>query len=135
MRIGAVTDRALIPEMHSTKPKTVNVGAISLLLVCAIASAEVPTGSKLADTAIAQVGVTTVYDPKYVKLAYPGGDLPMSHGVCSDVVVRAFRAIGVDLQIVVHEDMTRSFASYPKMWGLRAPDRNIDHRRLPTLLR
>jgi uncharacterized protein YijF (DUF1287 family) len=90
-------------------------------------------GKKLATAAKAQVGVTTLYDPSYVKLAYPMGDLPLERGVCSDVVVRAFRSAGADLQQVIHEDMTANFSSYPKLWGLRRPDFNIDHRRVPNL--
>ncbi len=88
----------------------------------------------IAAAAERQVGVTTIYDSRYVSLRYPGGDLPPERGVCADVIVRAFRAIGVDLQREVHEDMGRNFAAYPKMWGLRAPDTNIDHRRVPNLM-
>jgi uncharacterized protein len=88
----------------------------------------------LARAAARQVGVTTRYDPTYVRLAYPNGDVPMDRGVCADVIVRAFRTIGVDLQVEVHEDMRRNFAAYPHGWGLRAPDRNIDHRRVPNLM-
>ncbi|HEY0591413.1 MAG TPA: DUF1287 domain-containing protein, partial [Thermoanaerobaculia bacterium] len=66
--------------------------------------------------------------------AYPGGDVPPDRGVCSDVVIRAFRAIGVDLQAEVHEDMRRNFRAYPRIWGLRRPDANIDHRRVPNLM-
>jgi len=82
-----------------------------------------------------QVGVTVHYDPAYVQLKYPGGDVPRDRGVCSDVVVRAFREIGVDLQRDVHEDMRAHFAAYPNMWHLRGPDANIDHRRVPNLMR
>ena len=80
-----------------------------------------------------QVGVTRGYDPAYRSIGYPNGDVPLQTGVCSDVVIRAFRAAGVDLQVLVHEDMKRNFAAYPKNWGLRGPDRNIDHRRVPNL--
>ena len=83
----------------------------------------------------AQYGVTTRYDGSYARLAYPGGDVPLDRGVCTDVVIRAYRALGIDLQQRVHEDMRANFASYPKLWGLRAPDRNIDHRRVPNLIR
>jgi len=114
--------------------KRVSATAVCLLL-CAIASADATTGTRLAEAALAQVGVTTIYDPSYVKLRYPGGDLPKSRGVCSDVVIRAFRSIGIDLQVAVHEDMQRHFDAYPKIWGLRAPDANIDHRRVPNLMR
>lgn len=74
-----------------------------------------------------------VYDPAYVKLAYPGGDVADDRGVCTDTVIRAFRHAGVDLQVEVYEDMRASFSAYPKMWGLTKPDRNIDHRRVPNL--
>ena len=89
---------------------------------------------RIAAAAASQVGVTKYYDSRYVSLRYPGGDLPPERGVCADVVVRAFRAIGVDLQREVHEDMARNFSAYPNKWGLRAPDTNIDHRRVPNLM-
>jgi len=110
-------------------------GIFLLIGFCAVARADSSTGLKLADAALAQVGVTTIYDPSYVKLRYPGGDLPRSRGVCSDFVIRAFRAIGIDLQVALHEDMQRHFGAYPQMWGLGAPDANIDHRRVPNLMR
>ena len=87
----------------------------------------------LLDAAAAQVGVTRRCDAAYVRIAYPGGDVPMDRGVCTDVVIRAYRGIGVDLQQRVHEDMRAHWAAYPKLWGLRGPDRNIDHRRVPNL--
>ena len=83
----------------------------------------------------ARIGRTRVYDPAYVALGYPGGDVADDRGVCSDVVVRALRAEGLDLQQAVHEDMRAHFGSYPQRWGLRRPDRNIDHRRVPNLQR
>jgi uncharacterized protein len=89
---------------------------------------------KLIAAAIEQVGVTTEYDPAYVKLAYPNGDVPLKTGVCADVIVRAFRHVAIDLQKELHEDMKRNFAKYPKKWGLRATDANIDHRRVPNLM-
>jgi uncharacterized protein YijF (DUF1287 family) len=73
------------------------------------------------------------YDPAYVSLAYPGGDVPADTGVCTDEVIRTYRALGLDLQKLVHEDMKRAFSAYPKNWGLNAPDKNIDHRRVPNL--
>ncbi len=87
----------------------------------------------LVDHARQQIGRTTSYDPAYVVLGYPGGDVPMDRGVCTDVVVRAWRGLGVDLQKLVHEDMASNFSAYPKNWGLKRPDRNIDHRRVPNL--
>jgi uncharacterized protein YijF (DUF1287 family) len=80
-----------------------------------------------------QTRVTHTYDPAYVSISYPNGDIPLERGVCADVIVRAYRAAGVDLQKAVHEDMRKNFAAYPKLWGLRRPDPNIDHRRVANL--
>jgi uncharacterized protein YijF (DUF1287 family) len=85
------------------------------------------------DGAIDQVGKTTGYDPSYQSLEYPNGDVPIETGVCSDVVVRAFRKADIDLQKDVHEDMKSNFSAYPTKWGLTGPDANIDHRRVPNL--
>ena len=93
-----------------------------------------PPVRSVVDSARAQTGVTTGYDPSYVRIAYPGGDVAPETGVCTDVVIRAFRAAGVDLQREVHEDMARAFSSYPRRWGLAKPDTNIDHRRVPNLM-
>jgi uncharacterized protein YijF (DUF1287 family) len=93
-----------------------------------------PNLKQLIAGATAQAGVTTGYDPSYVKLNYPLGDVPKETGVCSDVVVRAFRSAGVDLQKEVHEDMARAWSEYPRKWGTSAPDANIDHRRVLNLM-
>ena len=85
------------------------------------------------DGAIEQVGKTTGYDPSYQKIDYPNGDVPIETGVCSDVIVRAFRKANIDLQKDVHEDMKANFSAYPTRWGMKAPDANIDHRRVPNL--
>lgn len=74
------------------------------------------------------------YDPAYVRLPYPGGDVPADTGVCTDEVIRAYRAVGIDLQKEVHEDMAANFSAYPQKWGRRGPDANIDHRRVPNLM-
>lgn len=90
--------------------------------------------AKLVAAAEAQIGQTLRYDGSYVKIAYPGGDVPLEYGVCTDVVIRAYRAgLGIDLQKLVHEDMRRNFSAYPARWGLKKPDPNIDHRRVPNL--
>lgn len=82
----------------------------------------------------AQIGQTVTYDPTYTRIPYPDGDVPLSKGVCTDVVIRALRnALDFDLQKAVHEDMRKAFAKYPHNWGLTAPDPNIDHRRVPNL--
>jgi uncharacterized protein YijF (DUF1287 family) len=85
------------------------------------------------DGAIEQVGKTTSYDPSYQKIDYPGGDVPIETGVCSDVIIRAFRKANIDLQKDIHEDMKSNFADYPTKWGLKSTDANIDHRRVPNL--
>ena len=103
----------------------------SFLIVCAPAFAM----QCLVDGARQQLGVTLIYDPAYVRLDYPGGDVPIERGVCTDVVVRAYRALGIDLQQLVHEDMRANFSRYPRNWGLKGTDRNIDHRRVPNLAR
>ena len=84
--------------------------------------------------AIDQVGKTTGYDPSYQKIDYPNGDVPIETGVCSDVIVRAFRKANIDLQKDVHEDMKSGFSAYPTRWGLSGPDSNIDHRRVANLM-
>jgi len=89
---------------------------------------------KVVDSAIEQTRQTFEYDPSYAKLDYPNGDVPLERGVCADVIVRAFRNAGTDLQKEVHEDMTRHFSAYPAKWGARKPDKNIDHRRVPNLM-
>lgn len=93
-----------------------------------------PWPLRLVRAARSQIGVTRFYDGTYRRLAYPGGDVPAKTGVCTDVVIRAYRAaFGFDLQRHLHEDMARAFASYPDRWGLARPDPNIDHRRVPNL--
>ncbi len=89
--------------------------------------------SRLSEAAIERTKQRVVYDPAYVTLAYPMGDVAPDRGVCADVVIRVFRAAGVDLQALVHEDMKTAFAAYPNHWGLARPDANIDHRRVPNL--
>ena len=106
---------------------------VVLLTATGIASATPDFATRLVDAARTQIGVTRGYDPAYVRLAYPGGDVPIESGVCTDVIVRAYRGLGIDLQQRVHEDMRRAFDAYPKLWGLKSTDRNIDHRRVPNL--
>ena len=81
-----------------------------------------------------QIGKTIIYDPKYVGLSYPNGDVPLSRGVCTDVIIRAMRdGLHRDLQKEVHEDMKKAFSTYPKIWGAKSTDKNIDHRRVPNI--
>jgi uncharacterized protein YijF (DUF1287 family) len=90
--------------------------------------------SKLSDAAISLTEQRVTYDPTYFAISYPNGDVPADKGVCTDVVIRAFRKNGIDLQKEVHEDMAANFNLYPKRWGLKKPDTNIDHRRVPNLM-
>lgn len=98
-------------------------------------SAPVPPSPPLVAAARAQIGVVRVYDPTYYGLSYPGGDVPADRGVCTDVVIRALRRQGLDLQRAIHEDMLTHFDLYPNRWGLSQPDRSIDHRRVPNQMR
>ena len=90
--------------------------------------------TQLADSALTLTKQQVRYDPSYVQISYPNGDVPANTGVCTDVVIRAYRKLGIDLQKEVHEDMKANFDKYPKIWGLSRPDRNIDHRRVPNLM-
>ncbi len=108
---------------------------------CACAALAASTGqtdgasfaSRLVEAALDRTRQIVRYDPAYVKLDYPGGDVPSGTGVCTDEVIRCYRALGYDLQKLVHEDMAANFSAYPRDWGLKAPDKNIDHRRVPNL--
>ena len=125
--------------MGTTKGRKLPAGMSAMRWMLALAMMVLPmaaqeSGAKIVEAARKQVGVTLSYDPAYVALKYPGGDLPREKGVCTDVVIRALRdGLGQDLQKLVHEDMTADFGAYPKNWGLSRPDKNIDHRRVPNL--
>ena len=93
----------------------------------------IPKHIRLAKAAERRTQRNVTYDPAYVALDYPGGDPADNRGVCSDVVIRAYRGVDVDLQVHVHEDMKTNFTAYPNRWGLKRPDKNIDHRRVPNL--
>jgi hypothetical protein len=110
-----------------------NIFLVSLL---SLSSAWAGAGDKIVEAARKQIGVTVNYDPAYVSLDYPDGDVPRESGVCTDVVIRALRdGLAKDLQKLVHEDMKANFAKYPKIWDLKRPDKNIDHRRVPNLMK
>jgi len=108
--------------------------ATSTMRVADAANNISPWAEKLIAAARTQIGVTLEYDGAYVALKFPGGDIPRVTGVCTDVIIRAYRdAFNFDLQRAVNADMRRNFRAYPKRWGLKRPDRNIDHRRVPNL--
>ena len=114
-----VAKRETAPTSESTRPLPDNAS---------------PELKQFLASAFEQTKLTTGYDPSYVNLEYPGGDVPLETGVCSDVLVRAFRKAGIDLQKEVHEDMTSAWSAYPREWGAARPDRNIDHRRVLNLM-
>ncbi len=112
-----------------------------VIFLAGVASSAAAQGHRmpadLVDTLLAaaleQTSRPGTYDGSYRRIGYPGGDVPSGVGVCTDVVIRAYRKVGVDLQVKVHEDMKRAFRAYPALWGLSRPDPNIDHRRVPNL--
>lgn len=89
---------------------------------------------KLADSALILTKDKVKYDPSYFSISYPNGDIPKDKGVCTDVIIRTYRKLNIDLQKEVHEDMAANFPKYPNIWGLRGTDKNIDHRRVPNLM-
>ena len=105
-----------------------------IFLFCVfVANAQNKFALQLSNSALSLIDNTVKYDPTYFVLKYPNGDVPADKGVCTDVIIRAYRKLGIDLQKEVHEDMAKNFSKYPKTWGLKKPDTNIDHRRVPNL--
>ncbi len=111
---------------------------ILLILLVFVGSLKLPAQvdffKSLADSAFTLTKQKVMYDPSYFTIKYPGGDVPADRGVCTDVVIREYRKMGIDLQKEVHEDMVANFSKYPKNWGLSKTDKNIDHRRVPNLM-
>lgn len=105
-----------------------------VLLFTSFACSQKTGNSPVADCAYELTKDHVVYNPSYFVIKYPNGDVPSGLGVCTDVVIRTYRKLGIDLQKEVHEDMTQNFSIYPKIWGLKTPDTNIDHRRVPNLM-
>ena len=103
-----------------------------LLIFCNICLAQ--TNIKLSNAAVELTKNKVIYDGSYFSIPYPNGDVPKGKGVCTDVIIRAYRKLGIDLQKEVHEDMKVNFEIYPKIWGLKTTDKNIDHRRVPNLM-
>jgi len=105
-----------------------------LILLSSLTRAQDTFFLRLADSALTLTQQHVIYDPHYFTIKYPGGDVPSGKGVCTDVIIRAYRKMGIDLQKEVHEDMAANFGIYPKIWGMKHTDRNIDHRRVPNLM-
>ncbi len=119
--------------------KNLNMPLVAILFT--ISAIGQPSGSessfrkKLSLQAISLTRTKVVYNPAYVSMPYPMGDVPPNTGVCTDVVIRAYRKLGIDLQKEVHLDMEKNFDAYPKIWGRTTTDKNIDHRRVPNLMK
>jgi uncharacterized protein len=109
-------------------------GALILGLCTQLLCAQNELGARLASASVELTQQRVTYDPAYFSIPYPNGDVPADKGVCTDVIIRAYRKLGVDLQQLVHEDMKSNFPKYPNNWGLTKTDRNIDHRRVPNLM-
>ena len=106
------------------------------MLFCSLSFGQINNNymERLADSAITLARDRVTYDPTYFSIPYPNGDVPKDKGVCTDVIIRVYRKLGLDLQREVHEDMVANFNKYPTNWGLKRPDKNIDHRRVPNLM-
>ena len=107
--------------------------SLGLLFIISSFNQQKSFEKKISDAAITLTKDKVVYNGAYVSIPYPNGDVPKSQGVCTDVIIRAYRKLGIDLQKEVHEDMKSNFSKYPKTWGLTKTDTNIDHRRVPNL--
>ena len=107
---------------------------IWFLILSYLCQAQIDFYSQLSNAALELTKQQVTYDPRYFSIPYPNGDVPSDKGVCTDVIIRAYRKLGIDLQKEVHEDMKVNFSVYPKNWGLTNTDTNIDHRRVPNLM-
>ncbi len=115
--------------------KTLWLKTLFVLISTSLASGQDGFYKMLADSTLVLTNQKVIYDPSYFSIDYPNGDVPSDKGVCTDVIIRAYRKLGIDLQKEVHEDMKANFADYPQNWGLDKPDKNIDHRRVPNLMK
>lgn len=114
--------------------KKSTISILTLVLVSLFTNAQTNFQLALADSAIMLTKDYVIYDPSYYSIDYPNGDIPADKGVCTDVIIRTYRKVGIDLQKEVHDDMKANFDKYPDNWGLSKPDKNIDHRRVPNLM-
>ena len=114
--------------------KQITLTFILLSVVLFRTEGQISYSDRLSDAAMELTKQHVEYDPGFFAIAYPNGDVPNDKGACTDVIIRAYRKLGVDLQKEVHEDLKANFSKYPKIWGLSKPDWNIDHRRVPNLM-
>ncbi len=134
MVVSCQTPQSLTRTAQNSEPRATPTSEPPAFVTKPIADNAPQQIIQLIESAIEQTKVTKGYDPAYVGIAYPNGDVPLETGVCSDVIVRAFRKTGIDLQKEVHEDMGRAWGDYPKRWGAPGRDSNIDHRRVGNLM-
>jgi uncharacterized protein YijF (DUF1287 family) len=130
--IGTWFGRPLVPMLKATQ-QGVSMEQAAMLISSLEASAD--PAARLAAAALEYTGEGVVLDGAYYKIAYPNGDIASAKGSAADVIIRCYRKLGIDLQQLVHEDMSANFRPYPQLWGASAPDTNIDHRRIPNLER
>lgn len=128
--MGYYFGKPLIPSLNASNAEASSEQAGSLISTL---RGTKKVGNQIAAAALGQTMMSSHYDPAYYKISYPNGDVPADKGVAADVVVRTFRKIDMDLQKLVHEDMTQDFRPYPQLWDAAAPDPNIDHRRVENL--
>lgn len=114
--------------------KKIRILILSCIFFLPLLSAQSTFHFRLADAAFTLTQQKVIYDLSYFSIGYPNGDVPKDRGVCTDVIIRAYRKLNIDLQQLVHEDMRKHFSQYPHAWGLSRPDKNIDHRRVPNLM-
>src|SRR5262249_43456553 len=126
--------RLPIKKRWPALPAVAILGALALNAQASVAEMRRTFLRKVVEAAMERTHHTVRYDPAYVRIAYPGGDVSADTGVCTDEVIRAYRTVGIDLQKEVHEDMLVNFSAYPTRWRRQAPDSNIDHRRVPNLM-
>ncbi len=107
---------------------------ITFILFTPFLVAQPGFSDRLSDAALELIKQEVTYDPAYFSINYPNGDIPADKGVCTDVIIRSYRLLDIDLQKEVHEDMLSNFDEYPNIWGLTETDKNIDHRRVPNLM-
>ena len=123
-----------VKSKNGFRMKKIRIIFILIFSVISISKGQITVYERLSDAAIELTKQNVTYDPGYFRMNYPNGDIPANKGVCTDVIIRAYRKIGIDLQKEVHEDMKANFDKYPKYWKLSKTDRNIDHRRVPNLM-
>jgi len=114
--------------------RMITICLIVLFLSNLVVVGQTSFSKELSEAALELTKQKVSYDPAYFIIDYPNGDIPANKGVCTDVVIRAYRKLGIDLQKEVHEDMKANFKKYPQNWKLSGPDKNIDHRRVLNLM-